>query len=716
MDAYGEMGPDETGVEPSSGLTPDKKREPDAADRNLVEKLTKRIRADRAFFEAPFKRMREDMDIARIGAKREPGEDDYVANIIGRHINQKTAALYAKNPKAVARRRERLDFTLWDESQQSLMVAMQTVQMATAPQVDPATGIAVSPNPLAVMDPAVQQSIALVQDYERGMAARQVASKIGKTLEIMFAYYTSEQTPVDFKTSMKQLVRRACTTGVGYLKLGFQRQMQENTAVTERLADFQAQIRHLQTLVEEAKDAAHPDHEVKTREIEFAMQSLQQQQYVLIREGLVFDFPESTRVIPDRLTRALTGFVGARWLTIEYLYTPGEVKDMFGVDLGKEYRRYSDDGSSRDMAAQGEMDFGDDTERQEMCCVWEHYDRQTGVVYLLADGHKAFLRPPGPPDVYVEDFWPVFALTFNEVENPKHLFPPSDVRLMLPMQREYNRAGQGKAEHRKAARPRFTARKGALDDESKMALRNSTAFDVVELNFMDGSGTLGDVMAPIPMPGVDPNLYETGTLFNDIQLVIGSSEAQFGATANATATESSIAASSRAASVDSNVDDLDSFLSRVARAAGQVMLKEVSPETVTKIAGPGAIWPQLTLDQIAEEIYLEIQAGSSGKPNQAQDLANLERMMPFLLQMPGLNADELAKETLRRLDDRLDLTLLTKPDAMAIVAMNRLVGAAPAPGALPEDQGGAGADNTPAPGGPAGTMAPMGDNRTQPSA
>jgi hypothetical protein len=713
MDAYGEMEPEETGEMPASGLTTDKKREADATERNLVEKLTKRIRADRAFFEKPFKQMREDMDIARIGAKCEPGDDDYVANIIGRHINQKTAALYAKNPKAVARRRDRMDFTLWDESTQSLMVAMQTVQMAVMPQ--PTAVGPIPPDPLAIMDPAVQEAVALVKDYEQGMAARQMAAKIGKTLEIMFAYYTSEQTPVDFKTSMKQLVRRACTTGVGYLKIGFQRQMQENTAVTERLADFQAQIRHIQTLMQEAEDEARPDHEVKERELKHAVESLQQQQYVLIREGLVFDFPESTRVIPDKLTRALTGFVGARWLTVEYLYTPGEVKDMFGVDLGKEYRRYSDDGTSRDTAAQGEMDFGD-ADREDMCCVWEHYDRQTGVVYLLADGHKAFLRQPGPPDVYVEDFWPVFALTFNEVENPKHLFPPSDVRLMLPMQREYNRARQGQAEHRMAARPRFMQRKGALDDESKTLMGRAKPFDVVELNFMDGTSDINNLLAPFPVPGVDPNLYETGQLFQDIQLVAGVQEAQFGATAKATATESSIAESSRIASVDSNVDDLDGFLTRVARAAGQIMLKEISPETVQKIAGPGSVWPEVTLDQIAEELYLEIQAGSSGKPNQAQDLANLERMMPYLIQLPGINADELAKEVLRRLDDRLDLTLMTKPEAPAIVAMNRMVGAAPPPGAMPEDQGGAGADNTSVPGGPAGTDAPMGNNQTMPSA
>ena len=89
-------------------------REPDEAEKKLVSKLTKRILADRAHHKKAFERMREDMEIARRGAPKNWPENSYVANITGRHINQKTAALYAKNPKAVARRRERLDFRIWD--------------------------------------------------------------------------------------------------------------------------------------------------------------------------------------------------------------------------------------------------------------------------------------------------------------------------------------------------------------------------------------------------------------------------------------------------------------------------------------------------------------------------------------------------------------------------------------------------------------------------
>ena len=57
-----------------------------------------------------------------------------------------------------------------------------------------------------------------------------------------------------------------------------------------------------------------------------------------------------------------------------------------------------------------------------------------------------------------------------------------------------------------------------------------------------------------------------------------------------------------------------------------------------------------------EEVYLESEAGSTGKPNRAAELANIERIMPFLLQIPGIDPKWLAKELLKRLDDNLDLT------------------------------------------------------------
>jgi hypothetical protein len=120
----------------------------------------------------------------------------------------------------------------------------------------------------------------------------------------------------------------------------------------------------------------------------------------------------------------------------------------------------------------------------------------------------------------------------------------------------------------------------------------------------------------------------------------------------------------------SNVDDLDEFLTELARAAGAVMLTMMDPATATKIAGPGAAWPTLSSQEIANELLLEIEAGSSGRPNKAADIAAFERLAPLLIQIPGIDPTWLAKEAIKRMDDGLDLTEAVRAALPSIVQMN----------------------------------------------
>ena len=682
-------------------------REPDRAEKLLVSRLIARIRADKSHHRAAFKLMKDSMELARRGAPKDWPKESYTANITGRHINQKVAALYAKNPKATATRRERLDFAVWDEQEASLQMAFQTIQMYNEmAAMDPV--LAQMPPP-----PEVEQAMAVMQDFQQGMQQREMLGKIGRTLEILFDYYMKAQRPVEFKTSMKQLVRRAATCGVGYVKIGFQREYEQDAQITARLEDFRTQLLHIKGLQTKIERGESNEQEADERELQHAIESLQAQEFVLMREGLVYDFPESTHVIPDQTCRSLVGFVGCRHLTVEYLYKPDEVGKIFDVDLGNKFTPYTADGQSQGNDDQPELPYGEEEgkDRNEFVCVWEMYDKEAGQVYYMADGYPGFLRPPAPPDVYVENFWPIFALTFNEVEDPESPFPPSDVHLMADMQAEYNRSRQGMREHRRAARPRFITPRGALSDEDKVRMGSLEPFEVMEAN-IDFNTDVARTLQAMPMPGVDPNLYETNQLFTDIQLVIGSQEAQFGGTSKATATEASIAEGSREAGVGSNVDDLDAFLTDLARASGQVLLREMSPEKVNEIVGPGAVWPQMTLDQIADELYLEIEAGSSGKPNQVQEIRNWREMLPFLVQMPGIQPMWLARETLRRLDDRMDLTEAIAENVPAIVAQNRMSQPMGQDGVDPNAQGPEGANNGPqAPGGVEGTDAPGGNNQ-----
>jgi hypothetical protein len=680
-------------------VTPDEEK--------LVKKVLGRIKADRVHYGSAYTRMKRDQIVARRGADPAWSEKDYVANLVGRHIRQSVSALYAKNPKAVARRRPRLDFQIWDENEQTLLAAIQLTQQFQMQAAPMAQASAMGLAPPVMVPPEVQQAQALIEDFQLGMQERGLVDKLGKTLEVLFDYYMKEQKPLDFKTGMKQLVRRAKTTGCAFVEIAFQREVGQDDAIVSQIADARAQLNHIKALQREAADeTGTEDDRAKAYELEVSMAALMKQQYVLLREGIVYDFPESTRVIPDKRCRNLTGFLGSRWLTLQYLYTPQEVLGTFGIDLDRGYTPYSVDGVARSDGPDLSPDVDENGNTPDhLVCVYKHFDKAAGNVYYVADGYKGLLRPAGPPEVYVEDFWPVWAFTINECDDPGQVFPNSDVTLILDMQTEYNRSRQGKREHRQAARPRFWSRKGALDDADKERLQDSKPFSVTEVNPI-GEADLDKLVAAIPMPGVDPNLYDTNEIQMDINLVVGATASSVGAEANGdTATGEAIAQDSRALSGGSEVDDLDAFLTVIARASGQVMLANLSQETVQKIAGRGAVWPQLSLEDLAGEVYLETEAGSSGKPNAAQEINNWKMMLPFLIQMPGIRPEWLARESLKRLDDKLDLTDALADGLPSIVQMNSMSQpGAEDPGDTPSEQGGAGAAN----GAPAPTELPVG--------
>jgi hypothetical protein len=305
-----------------------------------------------------------------------------------------------------------------------------------------------------------------------------------------------------------------------------------------------------------------------------------------------------------------------------------------------------------------------------MCCVYEIYNKADGLVYVIAEGYSDFLKEPAEPEIKLERFWPFFPLSFNDVENDRKIFPPSDVSLIRPMQREYNRARQALREHRIANRPKMAVAAGMLDESDVEKLQTHPANAVITLNALQPGTSVDSVLQVIKTPAIDPNLYDTEVIFGDLQRVSGAQEANLGGTAGSTATESSIAESSRVSSLQSNVDDLDDMFNEMARAAGQVLLLEMAPETVTKIAGPGSAWPTLTANEVAGELFLEVEAGSSGRPNKAIELANFEKIAPTLLQIPGIDPMWLAREAIRRLDDKLDATDALTDSMQSIVSMN----------------------------------------------
>lgn len=660
----------------------------------LVGKWQSKIKLAKSKWANDTKRMKEDQRFLR-GAQWEGKEnpDKYTANIIQRHVNQRVAALYAKNPKVVVRRRKTMDFREWDESS----AALEALQMAVSQSMQ--TGMPLPP-----------QAVSLVTDIGQGIERKKMLQKISDTLQIIYDYTLNEQLP-PFKLQMKQLVRRVCACGVGYVKLGYTRIMERRPEDVEQINGLTEQISRLHRLISDNTDDKLAENSAELEEMRILLADYQSREEEISREGISFDFPPATSIIIDPACRHLRTFTGARWLAEEYILTTDDIKEIYGVDLScsgaTNYSTESREPVPGLKEAVRQAANGTPTENKvEGTKVWVIWDKSAGQTCTIAEGYPDFLVEPKQPDVFLKRFWPIFPLTFNESEDEEGLFPRSDVHLLRSMQLEYNRSREGLRQHRVANRPCMAVANGAIGDDDIEVLTNRPANAVIKLNALAPGDDIRKLLQPLAGSPIEAELYDTSAIFEDVMRVIGQSDASLGAAqSGVTATGDSIAEQNRTVSLASNVDDLDDMLIELSRAAGQIFFGQMSKETATKIAGPGAVWPELSAQEISDELLLEIEAGSSGRPNKAAEIANIERLTPLFLQIPGVKPDWLLRQLVVRLDDKIDLSEAMSAGLPSMVVMNAMSKMAQDQSQDPAQQAGQAAASAPQTASPSGPPA-----------
>ncbi len=675
--------------------TTDDETEVPAARAALVKKWQKRIENARKFWrDKAFNRMDKCMQIAAEGGDEDwtKNEENYVVPILNRHINIAVAQLYARDPTATARRRRQRMFKLWDGDPQTYQAALMAVQppptLMQTPMgsVDMATGAPWEPDPNAQ---------ALVQEVQEAQAHLKMMDGLAETMEILWDYYTAEQSN-GFKAQMKALVRRAKVCGVGYVKLLFQRELSRHPEIGAQIDDASRQLAALEEGAQSMAEGDVEDDSAKAEEVRLLLQTLQAQEYLVAREGPVFDFPGATDIIIDPRVKHLKTLTGADWLAHEFEKTPEEVKQIYNVDIKKNYKEYNPSDDKLDE---------DGEKVSSIAKVYEIEYKRDGETFAICEGYPDFLREPGPPDLKLERFWSLFPLVFNEIEHKDRKIPPSDVWMLRHAQSEYNRSREALREHRIASRPKYATRKGSLGDTDRAALQSGAAHSIVELKALNANEDVNKVLQMIKAAPIDPNVYSVNEHFSDIQRVGNTQEANFGGTSKGSATEASISEQSRTTTATDNIDDLDDLLTEIAKAFAQVCLAELSRETVEEIVGPGAIWPDtpMSREEVAKDLFLEIKAGSSGRPNAAAGLAKMERAFPFLLQLPGIPPKPLAERYFQLLDMGVrldDVYLEGMPSITALNAMMAKSASQPATGdpqTNPADQGGKGGQNAPKP-------------------
>ncbi|HIF38505.1 MAG TPA: hypothetical protein EYQ69_04685, partial [Gemmatimonadetes bacterium] len=406
------------------GVVEEEDKEPTLRREALVSLLIDRVKGAKEYHSKAFKQMKIDMDAVYKGyTGNNWDEEKYVANILQRHVAQRTSALYAKNPKPVATRRKRMDYEVWDGQEESMAKALATVTKLKMQGGEPD-----------------QQAQAIIDDRAKVKVERSRMDKVAKCLEMLFEYFMDEQHPT-FKSQMKALVRRVITTSVGFVKVGYQREMDRLPDISSKMSDVQAQVDHLRRIASEAEKGDIEQDDAEMEELMLSLEALQKEPLTIIQEGLVFDFPECDSIIVDPLCRLLRGFVGASWVAHEMYLSAEEIKEIYDVDVQDNYLSYDMRGNQTGVKA-GQSNYNHfgsnvDNVRDGLALVWEIYDKNAGLLYIVCDGHNDFLSEPEAPPIKLETFWPFFALSFNEIEHKELLYPPSDIKLLAPMQHEY---------------------------------------------------------------------------------------------------------------------------------------------------------------------------------------------------------------------------------------------------------------------------------------
>jgi hypothetical protein len=635
----------------------------------LVKDLTAEIRKAREFWNPVFEQMRKDMAFAS-GDQWDDNEDKmsdkYQVNFVQRELNQEVSSIYAKNPTATCKRKKRLEYQVWDGEAESLAKAKDAIGEALQSGGQPPV-----------------EALAIYQDFKKGQERKRTVDRMAETLELIWEHEAEEQSP-DFESQMKDLILREKTTAVGFVTVKFRR---ENESPVVSSATQASVVERLEKILQLSKavvsdDPNHNKDSATAEDLKLMVlalaKSVQDGEAKVLSEGLVLDFKPSTSVIVHPKCRNLIGFVGADWVTEEFMMSPaaveaqwkvnvkaagqGTIQYQHGVEAQNTVSLKTTAGGSEKNTGKGE--WADDSE----VCVWLMYHKVKQLTYVICDGYDDFLEEPCSPWPAVKGFWPILALKLNRLEIEENkpttgvtIYGKSAVSLMRPMQQEMNRSQEALREHRFANRPGHTCGKDTFTNNDRTALAKRAAHDVIPLDNVPPGADTSKALNPIATIEIDPALYRTDGLMQHVMLAVGSQQANLGQqAANEKATGQAIAEQSRIQSASSEVDSIDKFLSDLVRVAGEMALQEMSTKTVEAIVGPGAAWPTTQEGRAAvrNHLFLSIEAGSTGRPNKQVEVSNLREMMPQMIELAreeGLPMDPLVKHAAKVMEFDFDL-------------------------------------------------------------
>lgn len=496
------------------------------------------------------------------------------------------------------------------------------------------------------------------------MAMLPAARAFGEACEALLDEMLTQRCAL--KKRAKRILTSAYTNAVGWWKLSWQQGRPADPLIQNRLRDSQDNLQRIQQQRAELQDpSAGTELDRKIAELQESIAGMQTEAERRIGRGLVLDFvmPDDMLILDPSIFEIQDYMRAGKiaqcvWMTCEqyetaFGYKPEKAKKFSAKPKPDETATQSGQGSEAGS---------------QLVRVFEVWDQESNRVHTVCLGEEGLCRESYSPDWTGERWYPFFLLLWNEIDGA--YLPPSDVELTDAVVREYNEAREDLEKDRRDARPFTLFRKGGqLTPTDVDNIRNRRGNDLIGVEAV-GNAPLTNDIAAVTLGNINPAVYDTTPARSDMEQLVGGGDAARGSVLKAkTATEAEILSQGLRGRSAERTDVIEDLLSEVGVYALEIMLRKMTADEVRKIAGPDAMWPELSAEDAFDQVSVRVRGGSTGRPDRLQEQDRWTKLMPVIkdtvkeivaVRQAGQEqlaqlAMALLKETLRRFDERFEV-------------------------------------------------------------
>lgn len=496
------------------------------------------------------------------------------------------------------------------------------------------------------------------------------------------------------KTVAKQQVRGALTTSAGWIKANLLTDKVPQPKVQKAMNDAlerKEQIKAMREMIGNADAVGMSDEQMdyEDQELDNTIATSKSQIDAAVRKTYVVEYMPAQTVQLSLDVAREEDYLNCDWITFETYVLYDECLEgnprLKAEDITKATKYYQK--KAPDLAGQpldndlpqGEIsseaaELYSTTQGDEEVAfvkVIEKWCRKDGYIYTWIEGVQRWAKEPFEPNYATSRFYPCFRLAFFEVDGERHA--QSIPYRISKLQDEYSCARSNFRLARERSIPGVIFDATNITDEDAAKLAASKSQELIAIKPVDPTKPISNSFAQKPVAPIDPRVFDTTPILQDINRITGVQEALQGAAQGPkTATEAQLEQLGMNARSTSDRDALEWMLTDFATYTGECAVQGLTTEEVQAMVGSSAFWPEgegVNADVFNRLVNLTIKAGSTGKPNKQGDQQAWGVVLPLIEKVIGnimaaraqgnlplaKALEELVKETMRRMGDDTDV-------------------------------------------------------------